>query len=227
MASKWKYRLETVSDECTFECYLDKSSVKNKTKTFEWIYEFVSRRYHRGIKVTNRERGSGHAMMLKRIVASSWDTVYKTVSYYLVLTAVNTGPTWSGLSCPLSSVLHVQFEHFMWNKRPFKLYVQSCFWGNWYWKLPGNVCASIVINVINVVHQHWLFVITVNTLFYRWTIADDNYGFGPCHRPPLTYWHSGVEFFLLEVCIKSTLSIILQNKMGYYKTRIQNICHCS
>lgn len=38
-------------------------------------------------------------------------------------------------------------------------------------------------------------------------------GSGPCHRPLETYWNSGVELFLLEVCIKSTLSIVLQNKM--------------
>lgn len=47
---------------------------------------------------------------------------------------------------------------------------------------------------------------------------------GPEHRPPLTYWKSGVELFLLEVRIKSTLGIVLRNKMVHYERRIQNIC---
>lgn len=40
-------------------------------------------------------------------------------------------------------------------------------------------------------------------------------GPGPSNRPLLTYWNSGVELFLLEVCIKSTLGIVLKNKMVY------------
>lgn len=47
---------------------------------------------------------------------------------------------------------------------------------------------------------------------------------GPGHRPPLIYWKSGVELFLLEVRIKSTLGVVLRDKMVHYERRIQNIC---
>lgn len=153
-------------------------------------------------------RGIGDYIMSQRITISSWDTLYKT---------------WLGFNCSQGRAImnrpHQYATGFpvlagktFQNKHPVLFVILQT---------TRNVCQGI--------HCHMLLVYISIGHLLRWicSFLDEQMtadGPGPRHRPPLTYWNSGVEFFLLEVCIKSTLGVVLQNKMVCHEWRIENIC---
>lgn len=76
---------------------------------------------------------------------------------------------------------------------------------------------SFVINL----HQCWWFV-KMNALFHCWTLTHTVGGPGPWCRTPLTERNLGVELFLLEVRIKPTMGVVLQNKIVDYERGVTN-----
>lgn len=94
-----------------------------------------------------------------------------------------------------------------------------------------NIPALLLIlqttrNVCQCLHCHMLlFYISLGYL-WKWICSylDKQVSWSVWSRPPYTYWKSWVELFLLEVRIKSTLGVVLRDKMVHYERRIQNIC---